>query len=206
MNTLKLQQAQAQFLQRYPGGFQDPEMQAIARKHKVEQMVSLARERFAKARFKDPDGIVEDLVKIVSRSSLVSVFEKPQFRDWARALAPKGRAALAEATRQRLHGKQQRGFEAMVELLVPAKLAKWPLLTVVPNYFSPDTEVFIKPTTAKGVIAYFELEGLVYKPRPSWEFYQAYREAILRMRAAVAPSLSPNNAAFCGFLMMQSSG
>lgn len=63
-------------------------------------------------------------------------------------------------------------------------------------------EVFIKPTTAKGVIAHFELEGLDYKPTPSWDFYQRYRDARLEMKQYVDPSLSPNNPAFSGFLMM----
>ena len=60
----------------------------------------------------------------------------------------------------------------------------------------------MKPTTAKGVVSYFELDGLEYRPRPSWEFYKTYRDIILEMKAAVDKSLAPNNAAFCGFLMM----
>jgi hypothetical protein len=62
--------------------------------------------------------------------------------------------------------------------------------------------VFIKPTTAKGIIAYFELENLIYESQPTWEFYQAYRTEINRMKEQVDCSLAPNNAAFSGFLMM----
>jgi hypothetical protein len=46
------------------------------------------------------------------------------------------------------------------------------------------------------------LADLEYRPRPSWSFYERYRSAISDMKAHVDPSLSPNNAAFTGFLMM----
>ena len=60
-----------------------------------------------------------------------------------------------------------------------------------------------KPTTTKNVIRQFELEGLEYRPRPSWAFYERYRAVIDDMKAHVDPSLWPNNAAFTGFLMMR---
>jgi hypothetical protein len=60
----------------------------------------------------------------------------------------------------------------------------------------------VKPTTAKGIIRKLELDHLIYNPRPSWAFYEAYRETINEMKTRVHPSLSPNNAAFTGFLMM----
>jgi hypothetical protein len=59
----------------------------------------------------------------------------------------------------------------------------------------------VKPTTAKNIVQKLELD-LDYKPRPSWEFYDGYRKAILEMKSLVSPSLAPNNAALTGFLMM----
>ena len=61
--------------------------------------------------------------------------------------------------------------------------------------------MFVKPTTTKNAIRFFELEGLEYKPRPSWAFYERYRETINEMKSRVDPSLSTSNAAFTGFLM-----
>ena len=90
----------------------------------------------------------------------------------------------------------------MVEILKTGKLAKWSLVTILPNYYHPDEEVFVKPTTAKGIIAHFELENLEYKPTPTWAFYQRYKNTILKMKTNIDESLAPNNAAFCGFLMM----
>lgn len=202
MNVKKLKQAEDAFFDRYPGGFDNPEMVAIGKKHKMEKMVELAQEGFAERNFKLPDLIIENMIKVVSRSSMVSLFEKPKFRDFVRALPPKGREQLAEALGQVLHGREQQGFESMVEVLRSGKLSKWSLMTICQTYFRPDEEVFIKPTTAKGVIEYFELEGLDYKPAPTWAFYERYRTVINEMKAKVDPSLSPYNAAFLGFLMM----
>ena len=107
--------------------------------------------------------------------------------------------------KNRLHGNQkQSGFEINAQcILKSAKLAKWSLITILPNYYYPNEDVFIKPTTTKAAIKYFELENLDYKPtQPSWDFYVQYKAAFLEMKSKVDNSLSPNNAAFGGFLMM----
>lgn len=202
MNRQKLKEAEAQFLQLYPGGFQHSEMQAIGKKHKMEQMIAMAQTSFVKKAFSDVTAVTGNMVKMISRSSMVSMFEKPKFRDSVAMMSSKQKEALTAALKTQLHGKSERGFEMMLECLRPYKLAKWPLLTLLPNYYRPDEEVFIKPTTAKGVISHFELGALEYKPQPSWAFYQAYRDTILEMRSLVDPSIAPNNAAFGGFLMM----
>ena len=202
MNLQHLKEAEASFLQSWPGGFSHPEMQALGKKHKMDHMVSMAQEQFAKKCFSDPEAIADSMVKLVSRASMVSLFEKPKFRDAVAGMTAAQKAELAKALKALLHGKQQAGFEALVDCLTPYKLAKWSLVTILPNYYRPDDEVFVKPTTAKGVIEQFKLEGLVSKPRPTWLFYSTYRATILKMRAAVDPLVAPSNAAFCGFLMM----
>jgi hypothetical protein len=59
----------------------------------------------------------------------------------------------------------------------------------------------VKPTTAKGIIAFLEVEGLHYKPTPSWAFYTGYRKVLDDVRREVNPSLTNNYAALSGFLM-----
>ena len=206
MNIEKLKQAEAGFLDRYPGGFENPEMVAIAKKHKMDQMVAYTQESFQKENFRMPDLIVDRMVKVASRSSMVSVFEKPKFRDYAYALAPDRKRRLTDGLFSVCYGNEQQGFEAMVEVLVEGKLAKWTLMTVCQAYFRPNFEIFIKPTTAKGVIQTYELQNLQYKPKPSWAFYNQYRQAINQMKSLLDPALSPSNAAFSGFLMMSMEG
>jgi hypothetical protein len=207
MNLDKLRQAEQIFLRRYPGGFENPELVTMrVKKHKPDQMISLAQESFSPANFRHPDLIVQNMVKVISRSSVISVFEKPRFRDFARSLAPDEKDFLSNGLKQLLHGNEQTGFEMVLEVLRHEKLAKWTLMTVCQTYFHPQRDVFVKPTTVKGVIQYFELENLQYRPEPSWPFYEAYRSAFFEMKARVDPSLSPTNPAFSGFLWMSIHG
>ncbi len=201
MNIDVLHKAENNFFSHYPGGFNNPEMIAIGKKHKMAQMEKLAKESFAKENFSDPMTVIENAIKLVSRSSMVSVFEKPRFRDYVKSLNREEKAAFADALYELLHGKQKDGFDLLQGLLAREKLAKWTLMTVIPAYYRPQKEIFIKPTTAKLIINKLGLE-LEYKPTPSWEFYSGYRKAINELKAKADKSLSPNNPAFCGFLMI----
>lgn len=202
LNIETLKQAEARFLARYPDGFDNPEIQQIGKKHKMDAMVAFTQGAFSKKAFRDTEKICEDMVKAVGRSSMVSMFEKPKFRDFIKRLSPNEKQFFADALKKLLHGKQEAGLEAMVDLLATEKIAKWSLVSVIPAYFSPDDEVFVKPTTVKAVIKELELAELIYKPRPSWTFYQAYRKVVNEAKQYVDKSLSPSNAAFSGFLMM----
>ena len=203
MNYQKLKEAEAGFLQRYPDGFSDPAMATIKKKHNIEKLSDFARENLSRAKFNRPEHIAETLVKIVSRSSMVSMFEKPKFRDFVKALNSQEKQALADAVEKRLYGRQnQRGFEELLGMLAHHKIAKWSVISVVPFYFAPAKEAFVKPTTAKGILAYLEIEDLVYKPTPSWAFYQGYLKLLKDIERQVAPSLSTNYAALTGFMMV----
>jgi hypothetical protein len=202
MNLKKLKNAEKAFMKLYPGGFNHPDMAAIARKHKVDEMTRLTQESFAKKNFRDPGTIIKNMIKIISRSSMVSLFEKPKFKRFADSLFLKDRELLVSGLKKQLYGKEQEGFEILLDILKHGKLAKWSLITICPNYFRPQIEVFVKPTTAKGVIEFFELKSLHYNPTPTWDFYEEYRAIINEMKTRVDPSLSPSNAAFSGFLMM----
>lgn len=202
MNTQRLKEAVDSFYARYPGGFQHPEMQKIAKKHRMGKMNDLAAELFEPSRFDDPESLSASFVKLVSSSSMVSVFEKPKFRDYVAGLNEADKNALTASLREILHGDQQSGFQAMVDLLEQSKLAKWTLVTVVPAYYRPTSEVFIKPTTVKNIIKYFELPDLVYRPRPDYDFYRRFRGHLMEMKELVPDDLKPGNAAFSGFLMM----
>jgi len=207
MNLRKLKQAEEAFLDRYPGGFDNPEIMSIRRKkHNVDKMIVFARESFAKRNFKLPDQIVRNMAKIVSRSSVLSVFEKTRFREFAETLFPEEKDLLSSGLKELLHGNEQLGFETTLELLKPRKLAKWSLMTICQTYFHPQRDVLVKPATVKGIIQHFELKDLQYKPTPSWDFYDAYRSTIHEMKSKVAGSLAPTNAAFSWFLLLSFHG
>ena len=198
----KLKAAERAFLMQYPEGFNDPEMARIIKKHRMSPMTELARDSFSERACSNIHVTAGNMVKVVSRSSMVSVFEKPKFRDSVKTLDENEKAFLVNALREILHGRQQVGFEAMVDILQTGRLAKWSLLSIIPAYYKPTREVFVKPTTAKGILRFFELDDPVYKPTPSWDFYRKYRKLINEGKKEVDRSLSPSNAAFTGFLMM----
>lgn len=202
MNLDKLKRAERIFLNRFPGGFTHPSMVAIGKKHKMDRMTALVQQSFVKKNFRDTADTLQSLTKVIGSSSMVSVFEKPKFRDFVKGLEPKYQNALVSGLKEQLHGDEQKGFEKVLGVLLSGKLAKWSLISIVPVYFRPQVDVFVKPTTAKGVISYFELDTLHYRPQPSWEFYTEFRDRIQEMKGKVDATLSPNNAAFTGFLMM----
>jgi hypothetical protein len=202
VNKAKLKEAEEHFLLRFPGGFSHPRMVELAKKHKIEKMELLAQTSFAVEQFVDGPKILDSMLKVVSQSSLVSIFEKPKFRDWVKSLSSREKEHFSQGLKEFFHGDQECGFDLMTGLLQEYKLAKWPLLTVCPVYYRPEAEVFIKPTTTKRIIEYFELTRLKYSPQPTYAFYQAYRTEIMAMKQAVHGLLQVSNAAFCGFLMM----
>ena len=207
MNLNRLKQAEEAFLHRYPGGFANSEISAIRRKkHNVDKMITLAQESFLKRNLRFPDQVVLNMVKIVSQSSIISVFEKPRFRDFADSLSSEEKRLLANGLEELLHGKEQLGFYILLDLLKSRKLAKWSLMTVCQTYFHPQHAAFVKPTTVKGIIQYFELTDLQYKPTPTWDFYRAYRSTLDEMKSKVDTSLSPTNVAFSWFLLLSFHG
>jgi hypothetical protein len=174
----------------------------MGQKHKMEQRVEFCQINFTLKKFENPAVIVDDMVKIVTRSSMVSLFEKPKFRDYANNSSPGQRFELAEALRQLLHGNEEQGFNSMKDLLTREKLAKWTLLTIIPAYYKPQFNVYIKPTTVKGILNLLEIEDIQYKATPSYDFYVKYRDYINEIKMLVDESFRSSNAAFSGFLMM----
>lgn len=202
MNFDKIKEAEANFLQLYPKGFADPAMEAIRKKHNVDKLVQFAQQELTRTHCNKPHHVADTLIKIISRSSMVSRFEKPPFKDFINSLTSDEKEALAFAVEQRLFGKKRQGFETIQGMLAHYKIAKWAIVTAVPFYVAPRREVFVKPTTAKRIIAALDVEQLSYKPTPSWEFYKGYQKLLADIKKQVNPSLAPNYAALSGFLMM----
>ena len=202
----KLKRAQAEFFMQYPGGFNDPEILQLTKRHRMDKMTAMVHEYFSPEACANSMVAADNMIKVVSRASMVSLFEKPKFRDLVNSLSPDEKAYLVNGLSQFLHGKtekiQRTGFEAFADILRMQKLAKWSLLTIIPAYYHPKKEVFVKPTTAKNILKYFEIDDPVYKPAPTWEFYKKYRRLINAGKKQADKSLSPSNAAFSGFLMM----
>lgn len=187
MNREKLREAEASFLQIYPRGFADPAIQPLRRKHNVDRLVAFTQENLTRASCNRPEFVAEMLLRIISRSSMVSRFEKPRFREFIGSLGSEDKRALAYAVEQRLFGRKQKGFEAVLDMLLHHGIARWAVISAVPFYFAPRREVFVKPTTAKGILAFLEVDSPRYHATPSWAFYRGFRDLLTEVRKLVSP-------------------
>ena len=201
MNLNKLKSAEANFLQMFPAGFEDEGLVEVRKRHNLTKMTQLALEVFREENFYVADRFLKGLVKVVSGSSMLSMFEKPKFRDMISSLNSAEKELLTSYYRELFHGDQENAFDAIVDILAFHKMAKWSVVTISMSYYRPESEVFIKPTTTKKIISELGL-NLIYRPRPTWSFYERYREIVLEIKKNVRSSLSPNNAALTGFLMI----
>jgi len=197
----KLFELEEIFMSLNPEGFESEQMIKESKKHKFPQTVKFVREVLAKDKFSDIDAITEDIIRVVSKSSMVSLFEKPKFRDGLREMEYADRVEFIQGLKELLHGDEEKGFNMMVEVMKGYKLAKWTLISVFRCYYYPSTDLLVKPTTTKNICKVFELEGIKYQPTPTYEFYKSYRKYIQDMASLVDPRLSPSLAAFTGFLM-----
>lgn len=132
MNKERLKVAETAFLASYPEGFDHPEMIKISKKHQIGLRVKQAQEFFAPGAFAQPQQVVANMVKTISRSSMVSVFEKTRLKRWVGTMSLQERESYAFSLYEILHGDQSEGFELMKGLLEPGGLTKWSLMTILP--------------------------------------------------------------------------
>lgn len=201
----KLKTLELLFLRDYPQGFDTEELKEVGKKHNIEKLADFVNENFTKACFKDERHILDAYQKLISRSSMVSRFEKPAFKRFIESIGD-DQADLIFSLYELIHGDEAKGFDALVAVLRPHKLAKWPVVSALLAYLRPQEEVFIKPTTVKNILNYFEITDFKYNAKPTYDFYRQYRQFINELKADVPSVLKPNNPAFSGFLMMTLEG
>ncbi len=200
MNLDKLKDLESEFLDRYPKGFEDEHFFPTMKKFKPEKLEEFAKEVLKKENFSNPNLVVEGFFKTIQKSVMVSLFDKLKLKDAIATLNSYEKDMLSIEIYELLYGNKKEGFEGLVEFLSEYKLAKWTIISVVPYSINRQKEYFIKPTTTKNIIKYFELKDLIYKPKPSFKFYDNYTKVLDEMKSNVNDSVTFDNAAFTGFL------
>jgi len=200
MNLKKLKDIEVEFLSQYPSGFEDEHFFPTMKKFNPAKLEEFTKENLKKENFSNPNLVVDAFFHIIQKSVLVSLFDKLKFRDMLSSLSSYEKDMLSIELYELLHGNMKNGFEGLVEFLEQYKLAKWTIISIVLYYFNRKKEYFIKPTTTKNVINYFEIKDILYKPKPSYEFYSSYKKALNEMKKNVHKSVKVDNAAFTGFL------
>ena len=200
MNLAKLKDLESEFLCRYPKGFEDEHFFPKIKKFNPEKLENFAKEALKKENFSNPNLLIEGFFKTIQRSVMVSLFDKLKLKDAISSLSSYEKDMLSIEIYELLYGNKKAGFEGLVEFLAQYNLAKWTIISVAPYCLNRHSEYFIKPTTTKMIIKYFELSDLIYKPRPSFEFYENYIKALDEMKSNLHDSLTYDNVAFTSFL------
>jgi len=200
MNLEKLKDVESEFLEKFPNGFKDEHFFPTMKKFKPEKLEVFAKEALKIENFSNPNLIVEGFFKTIQKSVMVSLFDKLKLKDMIVSLNSYEKDMLSIEIYELLYGDKKEGFEGLVDFLAEYSLAKWTLISIVPYSLNRQTEYFIKPTTTKNIIKYFELKDCIYKPKPSFEFYENYTKILVEMKENLDDSLTFDNAAFTAFL------
>jgi len=202
MNINRLKVLESKFFAMYPEGFMDDKFKAVSKKHNFKKVSQFVRDVCSEESLKQGLYAIDDIMRVVSKSSMVSVFEKMRFRDLVREFDVTEKMLVVAAINELIHGDEEEGFTELYNMLSPYKLAKWPILTVFRAYYYPEYDVLVKPTTVKKILKYLEIEDIQYSPKASYDFYNKYRDHINFLKKQVDPRLSPHNPAFSGFMMI----
>ncbi len=197
-----LLEAEKDFYISYPEGINDPEIIKIKKKHNTIKLSDYFKKVFEKQNFDYLDTIIAEMIKIIQRSTMVSLFEKPKFRDFVNALSYEDKDILVGGLYSLLYEDQEQGFNQILFILQQGKLAKWTLISAFLYYSNPTNEVFCKPTTMKNIIKILEIDTLKYSPKPSYKFYCEFRDIILEIKSICNQKMGDDNAGISGFLMM----
>jgi len=200
LNIEKLKDYEAEFLEQYPHGFDDTNFFPTMKSFNPLKLEEFAKEALKKENFDNPSLVVDGFFKVVQKSVFVSLFDKLKLKDMIASLNSYEKDMMSIEIYELLYGKKKEGFEGLVDFLSEYKLAKWTIISVVPYSINRHQNYFIKPTTTKNIIKTFELKDLIYKPKPSFEFYKEYTKALEKMKSSIDKSLSPDNVGFTAFL------
>jgi hypothetical protein len=193
MNLEKLKDLESEFLYEYPKALENERLIKLMKKFNPEKLEQLSKELFKKENFSQPELICEGFVKVVYKSVVISFYDKMKLRDVFKEMSAYQKDMFSIALYDLLYEDKKEGYENIVEVLAKYNLAKWTLISLVPYYMDRANEYFIKPTTAKNIISYLELENLSYKPKPTYEFYMEYKKALDEVKSKVNKSLKNEN-------------
>ncbi len=202
MNIKKLKELEESFFEYYPKGFEDEKLIKISKLFNTPKFHKLAKNSFELKNFSNIEQICEDFFTILLKSPLISFYEGDILKKALKSFTNFEKDMLSIYLQDILHNDIESSFEDFIELLSSKNLAKWQIITLIPYYFEPNKNYFLKPSTTKNIIKYFEIEDLKYNSKPSFEFYKNYIKVLEIMKNSVRSELRDDNARFTGFLRM----
>lgn len=206
MNLEKLKDCEERFFEYYKDGFEDEKLAKTVKLFNTIKFQTLAKNSFALENFSNFEYISQSFFEILLKSPLISFYERDLIKDALKNFTNYEKDMLSIYLKDLLYEDLEENikdsFDELVELIASKNLAKWHILTLIPYYFAPDKNYFLKPSTTRNIVKYFELENIKYKPRPSFEFYKDYTKNLQKMKNIVNPILRDDNGRFTGFLRL----
>lgn len=193
MNIERLKDLEAEFIDEYPEAFDDERLTKLIKKFSPDKLEHLSKELFKKENFSKPEFICESFVNVIYKSVVISFYDKMKLRDSFKKMGIYEKDMFSIALYDLLYGNKKDGYDDISQLLSQYNLAKWTLISLIPYYMDRANEYFVKPTTTKNIISYLELENLIYKPKPTYEFYEEYKKALNEVKTKVNKSLKNEN-------------
>src|SRR5574344_430366 len=206
MNIEKLKECEERFFEYYKDGFEDEKLAKTVKLFNTQKFHTLTKNSFALENFSNIEQIAQDFFTILLKSPLISFYEGDLLKNALKNLTSYEKDMLSIYLKDILYAKNEDNkkdsFDELVELLASKNLAKWHIITLIPYYFSPNKNYFLKPSTTRNIIKYFELKDIKYNSKPSFEFYKNYTNNLLKMKNSVNPKLIDDNGRFTGFLRL----
>lgn len=184
--------AETHFLDRFPGGVEDTQWQALLKKHDKPRLYEAYDTFLSQENLKLViEGglyydIIEKILKWVKQSTTVSVFEKIAFQNYLEhdEIHPQFLLCLYDF----LYHFDEESFQTFVEVLSVFKTeknafpAKWPLITFIKAYQLPFEFSFVKPSTTKKVAKLLEWD-IAYSSVPNFDTYMRIVEMVKQFKS-----------------------
>jgi len=176
------------FLLRFPGGLDDEEFNELGKKHRSsDKILDTIKNDVDLNSFILEDDYhinknIETITKLVTKSSMISVFEKVTFKKYI--ADKKIQATFLKALYEMLTNLNENTMSEFVGVLnlknaeLNKRVATWPLVTFFLVYFNDNNEIFIKPSTIKKLGKLLEYD-IKYESIPNYMTYTNIKKMIM---------------------------
>ncbi|MDR0483767.1 MAG: hypothetical protein LBH40_00615 [Alphaproteobacteria bacterium] len=192
MNFITLtKQVEHKFLILFPKAFEDANWLKLSKKHDSTRIDNIFKTTLSQPRMQaliaenNTEEIIADILKTVSYSTTISMFEKFAIRNYLGSKST--HKDFLEVLYKFLHEDYKKYFAEFTYTLTKTKnsitnsnCAKWSIVSFF-LAFSDKNHVLLKPTTAKTTAKFFEVD-IEYQSYPNLETYEKYKELILKFK------------------------
>ncbi|XPV53703.1 MAG: hypothetical protein ACNI3H_01090 [Halarcobacter ebronensis] len=107
MNIEKLKDLEAEFFEEYPKAFEDERLLKLMKKFNPSKLEELSKQYFHKDNFSQPEIVCENFIKIVSKSVVVSFYDKMKLKDAIKDMGMYQKDMFSIALYDLLHGNKK---------------------------------------------------------------------------------------------------